>query len=110
MRFTYDIHADALGIWLTEEPAQVVTRRLAPDVSVDIDDEGRLLSVEVLDASRYYSRATLEQLPTGKEFLTLAEAAVESGLSPATLRSQLNKGRLDSMKRGCDWLVSATAP
>jgi len=108
-RFTYDLEADVLGIWLAPDDGTAVTRELTADVHADVDASGRLVAIEVLDASRYYARAALEGLASPAQYLTLAEAAAESGLAAATLRSQISKGRLAAVKRGRDWLVSTAA-
>lgn len=107
VRVLYDPEADALAIDLVNNPkSRIKTRRLNPDLRLDIDETGRLVGIEVLNASHHYPRKRLEQLPTGVEWLTLAEAAEESGLSTSTLRIQINKGRLPGTKRGRDWLVA----
>jgi hypothetical protein len=54
-------------------------------------------------------REDLTQVPAAHDLLTLEEAARESGLSPSTLRVQLNHGRLKGEKRGRDWFVDAAA-
>lgn len=106
---TYDAAADVLGVWLAPDDGTAITRVVAPGVHVDVDASGRLVSVEVLDASGQYARAALEALAAPAELLTLAEAAEESGLAQATLRGLLNRGRLAGVKRGRDWLVTAAA-
>ncbi|WP_245606048.1 DUF2283 domain-containing protein [Thermus amyloliquefaciens] len=68
MRITYDPEADALYIAFGEGPATV--EEVAPGVALDWDREGRLLGIEILDASRRLSdpralsRLLLEALPT----------------------------------------------
>jgi hypothetical protein len=37
---------------------------------------------------------------------TLREAAVILGISPTTLRVQLNRGRIEGEKRGRDWFLT----
>ena len=37
--------------------------------------------------------------------VTLARAAERLGISPATLRTQVHRGKLDAEKYGRDWLV-----
>lgn len=106
MRITYSAEADALSVDLVPDGTSAETRRLTPDVAVDLDEDGRLIAVEVLRASQHYPRAELEQLAAPVEWLSLAEAAKESGLSPTTLRVQLNAGRLEGRKRGRDWVVA----
>lgn len=66
---------------------------------------GRLVAIEVLDASKLVPREVLEKHPYPVEYMTLEEAGKESGLSPATLRRQINNGRIEAIKRGRDWLI-----
>jgi len=109
MHTTYDIGADALGITFAEGRRGARTQEVAPGVSLDFDADGRLVGLEVMDASWHMPRAVLERLPSAGRYLTLAEAADESGLAPATLRRQINNGRITAVKRGRDWLVDETA-
>jgi excisionase family DNA binding protein len=108
--FVYDPEHDTLTVWLAAEgrTARAVTH--GQDCILDFDSRGGLMSVEILNASRYYSPAELRShpLPTEEE-LTLAEAAAESGLSVETLRGQIRNGRLPATKRGRDWLVTGRA-
>ena len=53
MKITYDSEADALYIRLTNEPAQVTTRRLSEDVAVNCAPDGAVVGIEILDASEY---------------------------------------------------------
>ncbi len=67
MRMTYDPEADALYFAFGEGPATV--EEVAPGVALDWDGEGKLLGIEILDASRRLSdpralsRLLLEALP-----------------------------------------------
>lgn len=56
MRITYDSQADALYIRFLDEPAQVTTQRLSEDVAVNYAPDGRIVGIEVLDASEYVFR------------------------------------------------------
>lgn len=107
-RMRYDATVDALGIELTEGAKSAKTVRAGQGINLDYDKKGRLIAIEILDASFHMSKADLAALPTGAELLMLAEASRESGLSPSTLRVQLNAGRLKGIKRGRDWHVDAT--
>ena len=109
MRMTYDATVDALAVELRPEAKSARTVRVAPGINMDFDAQGRVITVEVLNASWHVGRKALEQLPSAKDYLTLGEAAKESGLSANTLRVQINKGRIEAVKRGRDWLVDATA-
>jgi len=106
---TYDADADVLGIWCPGASSSARTHELAPGVHVDLTPDGRLTSVEVLDASSRYPVESLRTLQSPADWMSLVEAAGESGLKPATLRRQVLNGRLAARKRGRDWLVSAAA-
>lgn len=110
MRMTYDPEADALAIDLLKGKT-VRMAKLAPNVNVDFDAEGRLTSIEIQGASAWYPRAQLEQLGAGADWLTLQEAAAAAAaegepLSPDTLRSQIHKGKLPAEKQGRDLVVT----
>lgn len=109
IRMRYDVTVDALAIEF--QPGARIARTITsePGIHVDLDVDGRIVTMELLDASARVPREQLETLPGASEYLTLAEAAEESGLAPATLRVQINRGRLTAVKRGRDWLVDATA-
>ena len=107
-RFRYDATADALAIELTEDARSAKTVRVSPTVALDFDKKGRLITVEVLQASTHVDPAALAQLPSAADQLTLLDAERESGVKASTLRVQLNAGRLKGVKRGRDWYVDAT--
>lgn len=108
VRMRYDQAADALAIELTDAPDSARTVKVSETVRLDFDTKGRLVMVEILDASFHVAPADLAQLPTGEDVLTLLEAERESGIKASTLRVQLNHGRLKGVKRGRDWYVDAT--
>lgn len=51
MKISYDPDVDALYIRLTNEPAEVTTQRLTEDVAINYAPDGRVIGIEVLDAS-----------------------------------------------------------
>ncbi len=89
---TYDPEADAID--LGKPAGRVETQEVQKDYYADYDSRGRLVGFEILNASKHYQDYSLSSLPSPVEWLTLAEAAKESGLSPGTLRVQINAGRL----------------
>lgn len=106
MRISYDREADALSVHLATGRS-VETIGLGPGINADLDAGGRLLSLEVLRASEAYPPAELAALGEAPvRWLTLAEAAHESGLAAATLRVQLNAGKIPGQKRGRDWVIA----
>jgi uncharacterized protein YuzE len=62
IRATYSPQVDALGIRLARGIGHVGTKELKPDIYVDFDEAGRLVGIEVLNASAFYDQAELEQL------------------------------------------------
>jgi uncharacterized protein YuzE len=105
----YDPEADALAVELRPGASSARTVRVSDTVRADFDARGRLLGLEVLNASWHLDRKTLNGLPSGDDWLSLAEAEHESGLRATTLRVLLHRGRLVGEKRGRDWFVKATA-
>ena len=57
MKITYDAEVDALYIRLLDEPVQVTTQRLSEEVAVNYAPDGRIVGIEVLDASAYVFRS-----------------------------------------------------
>lgn len=111
MRMTYSRAVDALAITLNRRPANPVkTREVAPGVHLDFDAKGRLVGLELLEASHHMTPGDLASIEEPGRELTLREAAQHSGLTAATLRVLLNAGdRLKGRKKGRDWLVSQSA-
>ncbi len=109
MRMVYDRTVDALAIELVEDGRSARMVELAPGTRVDLDAAGRLLTVEVLNASGLYPRDALEVLGTAEVWLGLAAAAKESGLERDTLRVLIHAGRLNGRKAGRDWQVTRAA-
>ena len=105
MTFTYDREADALSIELVPDATSARMVRIAPDCNGDLDRRGRLVSIEILQASAYYPKAQLERLERTSDELTLLEAAAESELAVTTLKNQIRAGKLRGVKRGRDWFV-----
>lgn len=105
MSATYDPSVDAFYLRLA--PAAKVARTVewGPGVHLDMDTKGRLLGIEVLDASTRFSASSLGAFGRPTHPLTLAQAAAESGLAIGTLKVQIGKGRLIATKRGRDWIV-----
>ena len=56
MKMTYDREADALYIRLREATEQVEVTQLSKDVACDIDAEGRVVGIEILNASALFPR------------------------------------------------------
>jgi hypothetical protein len=72
----------------------VYTEEVSPDHYADFRQPRRSRRAQDPSASRHYDRASLEALPSAVVWLTLTEAAEETGLSPGWCRA-LNKLRND---------------
>lgn len=108
MRATYDRDVDALAIRVGGGHS-ARTVRVTETVRVDLDADGRIIAIEVLDASWHLPIAELEELPEPETLLTIAEAAEETDVAPATLRALVREGRVAGRKQGRGWLVDYAA-
>ena len=61
MRISFDAEVDALYIRFTDEPAEVTTQRLSEDVALNYALDGRIIGIEILDASEYVFRSGAER-------------------------------------------------
>jgi len=104
-RILYDGAVDALTVELTEGAKSAKTVAVTPGLRLDYDRKGRLVTIELLDASFHVDPEQLATIAEPSDLLTLAEAEAESGIRATTLRVQLNAGRLKGVKRGRDWYV-----
>jgi uncharacterized protein YuzE len=52
IRTSYDPEADAMFVWFgPEDVKSVETQEVAPGIMLDLDSEGRVIGIEVLDLS-----------------------------------------------------------
>ena len=63
MKIEYDKKADALYIYLQEKEA-AKTIELSEIVKVDLDKEGKLIGIEVLNATQRYSLSDIFNIST----------------------------------------------
>ena len=63
MKIEYDREIDALYIYLQEKEV-VKTTELSDVVKVDLDEEGNLIGIEVLDATQRYSLSDIFNIST----------------------------------------------
>ena len=60
MKIEYDKEVDALSIRLQEKKVA----RTEGGLNIDLDDEGRLIGLEILDATQRYSKSDIFNLST----------------------------------------------
>ena len=80
------------------------TKSIAPGVEVDYDSNGRVLSIEFLNAGKKYDLKGDEQEEPDPYF-SLRAAGELFGISPTTLRHQIEKKILRGTKFGRNWMV-----
>jgi uncharacterized protein YuzE len=61
MRITYDPQVDAMYVRFADESVQVTTQRLSEDVAVNYAPDGRIVGIEILDASEHVFRPGTER-------------------------------------------------
>lgn len=64
MKVIYDPEVDALYVRLSDEPAEVTTQRLSEEVAINYAPDGRIVGIEILDASEYVFRLKEERAVT----------------------------------------------
>jgi excisionase family DNA binding protein len=106
MKITYDPGVDALSIQFVERGRSGHTKEMGEGIHFDYNTRGKLVAIEILDASRFASAEALGKLDSAREMLTLSEASEESALEHDTLRKLIHNGRLPAEKQGRDWMVS----
>ena len=53
MKVYYDEKADLLYIRLDEEKHQIINKRATEDIVLDIDEDDKIVGIEILDASKH---------------------------------------------------------
>jgi uncharacterized protein YuzE len=53
MQILYNDKTDLLYLRLDERKQQVINKRLSEDIVLDIGEDGRIVGIEILDASRH---------------------------------------------------------
>lgn len=62
MKISYDDGTDLLYLRFDERQQQVENRRVAEDIVMDLGEDGKIIGIEILDASRHVNLQNL--LPT----------------------------------------------
>lgn len=59
MKITYDSKYDVLYVKFIEGKRQVMNKNLTEDITVDIDEKGKIVGIEFLDASEHIDLGNL---------------------------------------------------
>ena len=104
MRITYDTEADAAYLYLTDLVEEPETRRISSDIYIDFDEQGRLVGIEVLDASKHLDLSYMTPM---------VEPLDEMGLLWHQLHRELLKRKRDGVpvetpiQHGKNWIEEA---
>lgn len=61
MRVEYDSKIGAMYIWLRKGTYHI-TEELAENVMIDLDKKGRIIGIEILDATKNLGKKTIEKI------------------------------------------------
>jgi len=106
LKIEYEPEVDILTIYLQElETPLSNSSEVEPGVILNYAEDGRLSSIEVLDASKRYP---LRQLAASSidEFIDLKTASKISMIAPVTLRTQSERGKLWAIRTGGQWVTT----
>ena len=106
LKIEYEPDVDILTIYLQElETPLSNSSEVEPGVILNYAEDGRLSSIEVLDASKRYP---LRQLAASSidEFIDLKTASKISMIAPVTLRTQSERGKLWAIRTGGQWVTT----
>lgn len=111
MRIQYDEEVDVLTIDLVDDLSQSPgATELAPGLYVDFSEDGRLLSVEILNASTKYPQQVLKAHPASYDDpISLMDASCAAGCTPKALQRAIQRGRLKGQKIGRNWTTTISS-
>lgn len=61
VRVEYDSKVDAMYIWLRETKYEI-SEELAENVMIDLDKDGRIIGIEILDATKNLGKELMEKI------------------------------------------------
>jgi uncharacterized protein YuzE len=59
MQILYNAKTDLLYLRLDDRKQQVIDRRLSEDIVLDLGEDGRIVGIEILDASKHLNLESL---------------------------------------------------
>jgi uncharacterized protein YuzE len=106
LKIEYEPEVDILTIYLQDPETPLShSSEAEPRAILNYAADGSLCSVEVLDASKLYSPGQLAACSVD-EFIDLKMASQLAGITPVTLRTQAEKGRLWAIRLGGQWVTT----
>jgi len=71
IRVEYDSKADAMYIWLRKATYEI-SEELAENVIIDLDKRGRIIGIEILDASKNLGKQLVNKILNTEKLATTA--------------------------------------
>jgi uncharacterized protein YuzE len=71
VRVEYDSKADAMYIWLRKARYEI-SEELAENVIIDLDKKGRIIGIEILDASKNLGQELVSKILRTEKLVTAA--------------------------------------
>jgi uncharacterized protein YuzE len=106
LKIEYEPEVDILNIYLQVPDISLSSsHETEPGVILNYAEDGRLSSIEILDASKRYPTGQLAASSID-EFIDLRTASKLAGIAPVTLRTQAEKGRLWAIRLGGQWVTT----
>jgi uncharacterized protein YuzE len=106
LRVEYEPEIDILTIYLQDpETPLSYSSEAETGVILNYAENGRLSSIEILDASKRYPPGQLAAHSID-EFIDLRIASKLAEIAPVTLRIQAEKGRLWAVRLGGRWVTT----
>ncbi len=110
MHIRYDEEVDILVVSLAPLTEGRGASEIAPGVWMDMTDDGKLLGLEIMDASKLYPKETLAKHPARYDMpIALTEAAHLLSVTPQALQKAIVRGRLQGEKVGNTWTTTIEA-
>jgi uncharacterized protein YuzE len=106
LKIEYEPEVDILNIYLQDpETPLSYSNEAEANVILNYDQDGRMTSIEILNASKRYPPSQLAAHSVD-EFVDLRTASELTTIAPVTLRTQAAKGRLWAIRIGGQWVTT----
>ena len=106
LKIEYEPEVDILTIYLQDPETPLShSSEAEPGVILNYAEDGSVSSMEILDASRRYPSGQLAAHSVD-EFIDLRMASKLAAITPVTLRTQAEKGKLWAIRLGGQWVTT----
>lgn len=106
LKIDYEPEVDVLTIYLRDPEITLSYSSMAESgVILNYAEGDNLASIEILDASKRFPAGQLAAQSVD-EFVDLRRASELAGITPVTLRTQAEKGRLWAIRLGGQWVTT----